>query len=111
MSGAGWVDQSYVQYANSADTTGTVTYTGPNGSPFDNSGKFTQTQRYDSYKAWVDNAAAQSTGANRIAWDAAQYEDWEKMHDGAIWFDTAGCKMLTGPHIGQANTVNINPLD
>ena len=38
----GWVDRSYVQYANSADTTGTTVYAGPNGNPNDNSGYFTQ---------------------------------------------------------------------
>ena len=48
----GWVDRSYVEYAGSADTTGTTVYVGPNGSPYDNSGKFTQTQRFNDYKAW-----------------------------------------------------------
>ena len=51
----GWVDRSYVQYANSADTSPATVNAGPNGSPFDNSGKFTQKQRYTEYKAWEDN--------------------------------------------------------
>ena len=78
---------------------------GPNGSQYDNSGKFTQKQRYNEYKAWKDADAAAQVGALKIAYDAKQYDDWEKMHDGAIWFDTAACAV--GDHIGNANKVTI----
>lgn len=45
--------------------------------------------------------------ANRISYDAKKYEEWETMHDGTIYFDTAACE--AGKMIGDANKVSINP--
>lgn len=65
-----WVDRSYIEYASSSDTTGITRKVGPNGSPFDNSGKFTQKQRYNEYKAWKDADAAAQVGALKISYDS-----------------------------------------
>ena len=36
-----------------------------------------------------------------LTWSEARWEEWETMHDGVMWFDTAGC--LDGGFIGQVN--------
>lgn len=36
------------------------------------------------------------------------YEEWRIMHEGTIWYDTAGC--LSGGMVGQANAVEITPI-
>jgi Txe/YoeB family toxin of Txe-Axe toxin-antitoxin module len=86
-----------------ATNTNPVTrYAGPNGSPYDNSGLFTQKQRYNDFQAWLDADAQMQLGINNIVRDSKKYDNWEKMHNGVIWYDTAGC---WGKHIGAANSV------
>ena len=36
-----------------------------------------------------------------LTWGEARWDEWETMHDGVMWFDTAGC--LDGGFIGQVN--------
>lgn len=42
-----------------------------------------------------------------ITRDATSYDQWEKMHDGVIWYDTAAC--LTGNYIGKINESRFTP--
>lgn len=76
-------------------------YGGPNGNPNDNDGFFTQKQRYNDYKAWADADAEARKDGNIISYDSKRYDNWEKMHDGVIWFDTKAC--WEGSYIGKAN--------
>ena len=43
----------------------------------------------------------------RIEWSSKRYEEWETMHDGTIWFDTAGC--LNANKIGEVNAAVVSP--
>lgn len=36
-----------------------------------------------------------------LVWSEAKWHEWETMHDGVVWFDTAGC--LDGGFIGEVN--------
>ena len=53
---------------------------------------FTQQQRAQDYynHQWYDNLAKRS---DVVGWSAAQYKEWEDMHDPntVMWYDTAGC--------------------
>lgn len=40
-----------------------------------------------------------------VSYDAMRYEQWEKMHDNVIWFDTAGCISKDDGWIGYVNKV------
>ena len=81
-------------------------WTNANGDPYDNVYYFTQTQRAKGEE--VQTADRDSRlGANRISWSQKQYDNWNTMHDGTIWFDTAGC--LAGAKIGDVNAVAVTP--
>lgn len=41
---------------------------------------------------------------NRIAYDAARFEEWKKMRDGTLYYDTGAC--INGPHIGDINKMS-----
>lgn len=74
---------------------------------------FKQTDRYDAwrtkvqadYNVWHDAGGKITSGI--ITRDATSYDQWEKMHDGVIWYDTAAC--LTGNFIGQINESRFTP--
>ena len=81
-------------------------WTNANGDPYDNNYYFTQTQRAKGEE--VQTADRDSRlGANRISWSQKRYDNWNTMHDGTIWFDTAGC--LAGAKIGDVNAVAVIP--
>lgn len=42
---------------------------------------------------------------NRIAFDALRFDEWKKMRDGTIYYDTGAC--LNGPHIGDINAPSV----
>lgn len=75
-----------------------------NGNPLDNSYYFTQVQRMQGED---EQTKDRDLYQKRIEWSSKQYEEWNTMHDGTIWFDTAGC--LKGQKIGEVNSAGIFP--
>ena len=51
--------------------------------------------------AWEAKHYAENYEEKTLTWSEARWDEWETMHDGVIWFDTAGC--LDGGFIGQVN--------
>jgi hypothetical protein len=72
-------------------------YTNANGSPYADPMYFKQSEKYDKYRSkvneyfnvWHDDTGAVNDGI--FTRDKNRYNEWEKMHDGVIWFDTAAC--------------------
>ena len=60
----------------------------------------------DGVKIQLDDRTAAS-GANRLTLSSKRYDEWNTMHDGVIWFDTAGC--LSGAKIGEVNAATVAP--
>jgi len=86
------------------DQAGNTAYVGPNGDPYDNKGYYTQTTKFDSdYINNNNDIWAETAGRDPIARDARRYDNWEQMHDGVWWFDTAAC--WKGGFIGDINGV------
>ena len=75
-----------------------------NGDEKDNQYYFTQKQRMDGEKVQTDDRTAYN---DRTTWSGKRYDEWATMHDGTIWFDTAGC--LTGSKIGEVNAATVSP--
>ena len=48
------------------------------------------------------------TGNNIISYDAKRYKNWEKMHDGVKWFDTAACWQAS--QVGLANAAQFSGI-
>ena len=87
---------------------GQTVWVNPNGNPKDNSGYYTQSRKfYNEWKDFYNEAWASYYAKDPIARDADKYNQWEEMHDGVQWFDTAAC--WKGSFIGNANSVTIAP--
>ena len=54
-----------------------------------------------------EDAKRQKSIDDPIGYDADRFEEWKKMRDGTIYYDTAAC--MNGPHIGDANYLYVNP--
>lgn len=78
--------------------------TGGSSYKWDNEYYFTQKQRLDG-EAYEQTKRQNYEDAAIIDWSAKRYSNWETMHDGVIWFDTAGC--LNGRKIGDVNAVSV----
>ena len=92
----------------SYEDNGSTVYTNPNGNPKDNIGYYTQPKRfYDDYMEAYNDHWASYYSKTPIERDEDKYDDWEQMHKGVTWFDTAGC--WKGPFIGEVNDVVIAP--
>ena len=75
-----------------------------NGDERDNQYYFTQKKRMDGEKVQTDDRTAYN---DRTTWSGKRYDEWATMHDGTIWFDTAGC--LNGAKIGEVNAATVSP--
>ena len=53
---------------------------------------------------WEYANAAAKLDEGILTWSEARWDEWETMHDGVVWFDTAGC--LDGGFIGMVNKAN-----
>jgi hypothetical protein len=77
---------------------------------------FKQSERFDTWRnkvneyfaEWHDAAGAVDDGIINKR-DKRRYDEWEKMHDGVIWYDTAAC--LQGSYIGKINAMSFKPKD
>ena len=59
----------------------------------------------DGEKVQLDERVAK-TDAAYLSWSSKKYDQWETMHDGVLWFDTAGC--LSGSKIGDVNAAVVS---
>ena len=88
-------------YAN--DTT--TYYADPNGDSTIQD-YYVQTPSSASMEAYED-ARRQKSIDDPIGYDADLFEEWKKMRDGTIYYDTAAC--MSGPHIGDVNAMTVSP--
>ena len=66
---------------------------------------YLKSQMFQPSSTWINewnyaNSAAQQK-EKILTWSEARWDEWETMHDGVVWFDTAGC--LDGGFIGDIN--------
>lgn len=98
------IESGWKTGSSTLGTASTTYYFGPNGDPFDNKGYYTQKTKFDGdYINGNNDIWAKQARQDVIARDAERYDEWEQMHDGVVWFDTAAC--WKGGFIGDINSV------
>ena len=75
----------------------------------DNTGFFTQTQRYNAWNDYQQNELVVCAAGGEIACDNRFYDNWQELHEDIIFYDTVPC--MRGPFIGQANAVRYDNKD
>ena len=99
----GLVTQTYTQsYFN--DTT--VQYAGPNGDP-NIQDYYVQTPDSAAMQAYENGLIDQYVN-DPIGWWNDRYEEWKKMRDGTLFYDTSAC-VGTGSTIGIINDMAFSP--
>ena len=74
----------------------------PNSMKYLNGGHFQPSATWIADWEYANAAAKLDEGI--LTWSEARWDEWETMHDGVVWFDTAGC--LDGGFIGMVNKAN-----
>ncbi len=83
-----------------------MTYTNtPNGDPDESTGYYTQPAPGYAAVDQKNRADWNLKESNRIAYDKQRFDEWKKMRDGTIYYDTGAC--VNGAHIGDINKVSI----
>lgn len=80
--------ESFKVFGNEVTWTDEKRWSDANGNTFDNQYYFTQSQRGKGETVQTEDRTEYN---KRIEWSNKRYNEWETMHDGTIWFDTAGC--------------------